>query len=90
MSADKIRKTIERLSQYQLLDIYWKDIYSDCRWCDKDELKKARCKNIVTSGRFYQLNKEDEILILHSIVDDGDADFTIIPIGVITKIKKRK
>lgn len=79
---------IPKLKKYDLIEVFWKDIQSIPSWKSDMELYSARCPEMRTPGRFHSINSANELILLHSLADDGDADYTIYPVEVITRIRK--
>ena len=67
--------------------VVWTDIISDSSWHDKGDVDKAQAISVNTLGFFLQ-NKKKDLKIAHSISDDGDSDYTIIPWACVTKIQE--
>jgi hypothetical protein len=78
---------IKSFPRFTKLFIQWTDIVSDSAWHDKDEIDKAHSVLVNTVGFFLQ-NKKGELKVAHSITDDCDSDYTVIPWCVIKHIEE--
>jgi len=76
---------IKTFPKYTKLLITWKDIISDPSWHDREAVEKAQSVRINTLGFFLQ-NKKKDLKIAHSVTDDGDSDYTIIPWACIDSV----
>ncbi len=80
-------KKIPKLDTDSAIAVVWNDIKSDCSWNTPEQLKNTKPSEVKTLGFFDHADKKN-LVVKHSLADDGQADFTIIPIGCITRIRK--
>lgn len=78
---------IKSFPRYTKLMVVWSDIISDSSWHGRDEIDKAQSVQVQTLGFFLQ-NKKKDLKLAHSVVDDGDSDYTCIPWSVIKTIEE--
>lgn len=78
---------IKKFPKYTQLLVTWLDIISDSSWHNKSEIEKAQAMRVQTLGFFLQ-NKRKDLKIAHSITDDGDSDYTVIPWACVDSIKE--
>lgn len=78
---------IKKFPKFTELMVSWEDITSDSAWHDKDGIRKARPTLVKTLG-FFLGNKKGVLKLGHSISEDGDSDYTVIPWGCIKEIKE--
>lgn len=70
-----------RIKKFQLgtrLEITWQDIVSDASWHDIKDMDKITTIKVKTVGYFLQ-NKKKILKVAHSITEDGESDYTVIP-----------
>ena len=72
------------------VEILWNDIISDSEWHIREEVAKvkpARCSYVG-----YFLDKDDECVRCMNMQSfgDGGCDYSIFPLGVITKVNLLK
>ena len=83
---------VKGIRQGEMVLITWQDITSDSAW--KPEFAKdSETTQVKTLGFFKQCRKNKktkirEVIINHSITEDGDADYTAFPEGCVIKIEK--
>ncbi len=78
---------IKKFPKFTKLMVTWTDIISDSAWHGKEEVEKAQAMRVQTLGFFLQ-NKRKDIKLAHSVTDDGDSDYTIIPWSVVSNIEE--
>jgi hypothetical protein len=73
----------------KIVEVLWEDITSNTGWHEPKEILHYKPLEIKTVG--YLINKDKKYLKLgHTVSEDNDSDFTIIPVGVIKKIRSLK
>ena len=90
MTSKEIAKL--KLEKNEALCCVWNDILSESGWHDRPALDKATPPEIKTLG-FYgaTISGISVSVFKHTIDFTGDeSDFTTIPIGEITRIRKLK
>jgi len=88
MTSKEIAKL--KLEKNEALCCVWNDILSESGWHDRPALDKATPPEIKTLG-FYDGMRNGGMVFKHTIDFTGDeSDFTTIPIGAITRIRKLK
>jgi len=78
---------IKKFPKYTKLLIVWTDIISDSSWHGVEDIEKAQAIQVQTLGFFLQ-NKMKDLKVAHTIADDGDSDYTIIPWACVQKIEE--
>jgi hypothetical protein len=79
---------LPKLKKYDVIEVHWKDICSESSWQTDMKLYGVRCPSVRTLGRFHSVNSANELIFMHSLAEDGDGDYTVIPVEVIDKVKK--
>jgi len=67
--------------------VTWEDTTSDAKWHDKQEVEKAKATIVKTIGLFIE-NKKRVLKVVHSITEDWDSDYTLIPWGCVIAINE--
>ena len=78
---------IKKFPKYTLLLVQWDDILSDSSWHDAKGIEKARPAKIKTLG-FFLGNAKRVLKLAHSVAEDGESDYTVIPWGTIKEIEE--
>ena len=74
-----------------LIEVEWVDIISDSAWLS--DKKAADCPPAQCKSVGYFLNRTKNVIRLSSTIQygkDNDRDITVIPVGVIKKIRRFK
>ena len=81
---------LPKLQYCDKVEIHWVDIVSNPKWHSKEDACKALPANCSYVG--YFLNKDKDCLRCMNMrcVDDNDCDWSVFPLGVITKINVLK
>ncbi len=85
---------VPKLKYNQLIEIICSDITEDSSWQDEEKLRNKKLKVVCTVG--YYLIHDKKKIIISSMVDtekkpeDRERSSTVIPLGMITKIRKLK
>lgn len=69
------------------VEVQWLDIVTASNWKTRQArstAKPAVCKSV---GFFINQDK-DSIRISHSVSDDNGGDYTVFPIGCVTRIRR--
>jgi len=77
---------VKKFPKFTKLLIVWNDITSDASWHNINKLDKVKTVGVKTLGFFLE-NKKRELKIAHSITEDGDGDYTVIPWGCVKSIE---
>ena len=85
---------VPKLKYNQLVEIICSDITEDSSWLNEEKVRSKKLLIVKTVG--YYLCHDKEKIIISSMVDekekpeDRERSSTVIPIGMITKIRKLK
>lgn len=78
---------IKSFPKYTMLRIAWFDILSDSSWHNRKEIDEAQSMEVWSLGFFLQ-NKKKDLKIAHSVSNDGESDYTVIPWACIKYIEE--
>ena len=74
--------------KYPIVKVDWKDIKSDSAWQSVEEAQGSQPIIVQTVGYLLKIDKKEKRMILgHSITENGDVDHTVIPLGVVVKVR---
>lgn len=85
---------VPKLKYNQLIEVTCSDISEDSSWQDEDKVRKKKLKTVCTVG--YYLCHTKDCFTISSMIDleekqeDKERSSTLIPIGMIKKIRKLK
>ena len=85
---------VPKLKYNQLIEITCSDIVEDSSWQDEEKVRSKKLKVVCTVG--YYLLHDREKIIISSTIDsekepkDRERSSTIIPLGMVNKIRKLK
>lgn len=85
---------VPKLKYNDIVEVICSDIDEDASWQDETKLRDRKLKIVRTVG-FYLCHTKDKI-ITSSMIDsekkpeDRERSSTIIPLGMVTKIRKLK
>ncbi len=79
----------KKFPKFTTLLVKWDDITSDAKWHDAKALAKVKTTLVKTVGFFID-NKKHKLKLSHSVTEDGDADYTVIPWGCVRSVKELK
>lgn len=76
----------KKFPKFTKMLVLWEDTVADPGWHDKQGLDKASTMSVQSLG-FFLSNKKHALKLAHSITDDTESDYLIIPWGCIRSIK---
>lgn len=77
----------KRWRKHTPLLVLWEDIVSDSKWADPQDHDTARTMSVCTIGWVLSCRK-NELVLGHSLCEDGQADTMVIPWGVIKDVEE--
>lgn len=78
---------VRKFKPFTELRVFWKDIVQDATW--QSSTDKCGSVMVKTVGMFVK-NKKRDLILCHSITNDGEYDTLVIPFGCIEKIEEIK
>lgn len=78
-----------KLKYNDIVEITWLDAVSDSGWRDEDKIKKEKVAVCKSLG-FYVKHDKVAFIISPDVNDLKDRSSTLIPLGMIQKIRKLK
>jgi hypothetical protein len=77
---------IRRYNRFARLEVFWQDIVSDPAWADSKTVARNRKSMPVKTMGYFLANNGKDLVLVHSITEDGDVDTTVIPWATIRNI----
>lgn len=73
------------MPKLKIVEVIWNDTFSDAGWKDVDKIMFVPLPVCTTVG--YLLHKDEHVVRLAHSLNEGQADFTLIPTGCVLKIR---
>jgi len=83
-----VKQTIKKLHKFDIIDVHWEDITSDCSWVSEEKIEEFKTSKCHTLG-FFLGREDNNIKVSYSYDFESKCGaIEIIPIGVILGITK--
>lgn len=79
------------MKRFPVVQVEWSDIKSDPNWQALSDMKDSKPVTCISVGYLVKVDRVGGRLILgHSITEDDNGDHTVIPLGVVKRIRRMK
>jgi len=82
-----------KTAQNTIVEVIWQDTQTVVGWTKPEDIDKAEPPTVRTVGYYHGCRREHGkirwVILKHNLgIEDGDADFTLIPFGMILKVNR--
>lgn len=81
-----------KLKPNELVEITWQDSETRPGWTVPADLDRVEPPTVRTSGYYHGCKrvkgKVKWVIVKHSIAEDGEADYTVIPFGCVVSMRR--
>lgn len=79
------------MKRFPVVQVEWIDIKSDPNWQTLSDMKESQPVTCISAGYLVKIDRIGGRLILaHSITDYDSGDSTVIPLGVVKRIRRMR
>lgn len=79
------------MKKFLKVQVEWIDIKSDPSWQSLHDVNESKPTICISIGYLLKIDRiADKLILGHSMTEDGMADHTVIPLGVVSRIRRLK